>query len=165
MLMYMRLIIRESQKFNGMGWLTYDSVFRQNNSGGTSKWNVLDPSLHTAHIVQGGLKIVPCWICNGVDHSPDECVLAPLIPEVRPTCSRWDRDRRDKEARAINPPTQVRICLSWNRGQCRFLGTCFFRHICLACGGGQMQKDCDAGRQNLGGTPHPGPKLAMQRKV
>ena len=91
MLMYLRLIVLESQKFNGMGWLTYDSVFHQNNAGGGSRWNVLDPSLHTAHIVQGGLRVIPCQICNGVDHSLDECAVAPLVLEVRPTHPRMNR--------------------------------------------------------------------------
>ena len=48
MLMHMRLIVRESQKFNVMGWLTCDSVFHQNSSGGMVEWNVLNTSLHTA---------------------------------------------------------------------------------------------------------------------
>ena len=28
MLAYMRLVVREAQKFGGTGWLTYDQVFR-----------------------------------------------------------------------------------------------------------------------------------------
>ena len=76
MLMYMRLIIREAQKFHGIGWLAYDSVFRQNNAAGETRWNVLDPSHHTAHIAQGGLAVVPCRLCSGVDHTPTECAEA-----------------------------------------------------------------------------------------
>ena len=161
MLMYLRLIIRESQKFNGMGWLTYDSLFRQNNAGRGSRWNVLDPSLHTDHIVQGGLRVIPCRICSGVDHSPEECAVAPLVPEVRPTRPRTNR----VENRTATPFSQTRICLSWNRGQCRFPGSCFFRHVCLTCEGKHKQKECEAGRQGFRGPPRMGQKYEVQRKL
>ena len=50
MLAYMRLIVREAQKHEGsLGWLTYDSVFRQNNQGAEARWDKLDPSLYTWH--------------------------------------------------------------------------------------------------------------------
>ena len=161
MLMYLRLIVRESQKFNGMGWLTYDSVFRQNNAGETAKWNVLDPSLHTAHIVQGGLKVIPCRICNGVDHTPDECAVAPLVPVVKRP--RTVRDRGDSEACTAILPSQARICLSWNKGKCKFPGSCYYRHVCLSCGGGHRQRDCEAGHQGPHGPPRQ--KFDNQRKL
>ena len=50
MLAYMRLIIREATKFGGLGWMAYDAVFRLNQEGSSSPWNVIDPSLHIAYI-------------------------------------------------------------------------------------------------------------------
>ena len=50
MLAYMRLIVREASKFGGNGWLTYDSVFRRNQEGLSTPWNVLDASLHQVYI-------------------------------------------------------------------------------------------------------------------
>ena len=164
MLMYMRLIVRESQKFSGLGWLTYDSVFRQNNPGALARWNVLDPSLHTAHIVQGGLRAVPCHICNGVDHTPEECALSPLLPVVRPSRPQGELNWGVKEARSATPPSRARICVSWNRGQCRFPGTCLYRHVCLSCNGAHRQKDCEAGRQGWRGSPRWEKKFDPLRK-
>ena len=50
MLAYMHLIIREATKFGSLGWMKYDAVFRRNQEGSTSPWNVIDPSLHIAYI-------------------------------------------------------------------------------------------------------------------
>ena len=33
MLAYMRLLVREAQKYGGTGWITYDQVFRWNRPG------------------------------------------------------------------------------------------------------------------------------------
>ena len=85
MLVYMRLILREVQKYReGMGWLTYDSLFQQNNQGLTTRWDTLDPSLHTAYITCKGVPATPlCRHCRGVDYTAAYCALSHLIPPVR----------------------------------------------------------------------------------
>lgn len=51
MLAYLRLIVREAQKYGGTGWITYNQVFRRNRTGQEARWDQLDPSLHIAYIV------------------------------------------------------------------------------------------------------------------
>ncbi len=66
-------------KHGGQGWLMYDAAFRRNHKGVSSRWNVLDPSLHTAYIT--GQNLPPrmqCKHCNEPDHGPEDCALAPL---------------------------------------------------------------------------------------
>jgi len=62
--------VREAQKYkDGVGWMTYDSVFRQNNQGVDARWDKLDSSLRTAYIGgQGVMVTTPCRHCRGVDH-------------------------------------------------------------------------------------------------
>ena len=85
MLAYMRLIIREAHKHGGMGWLTYDAVFRCNQQGVETPWNILDPSLLTAYIAgQNRQPITPCRHCHEMDHGAKDCALAPIIPATRP---------------------------------------------------------------------------------
>ena len=51
MLAYMWLIIREATKYGGLGWATYDSLFRSNRTGSLVSWDELDPSLHILYVV------------------------------------------------------------------------------------------------------------------
>ena len=46
MLAYLRLLVREAQKYGGAGWIIYDQVFRHNGAGPNARWDQLDPSLH-----------------------------------------------------------------------------------------------------------------------
>ena len=160
MLAYMRLILREAQKYKeGMGWLTYDSVFRQNNQG-TARWDTLYPSLHMAFIgCQGVPATPPCRHCRGVDHIAANCALSPLIPPVHPgnvqqsAASTGDRKMRQIQQRQMGGF----ICWSWNWGKCRFPGNCYYKHICAVCGESHMAKECQ--RQ----TPDDARRLQAQR--
>ena len=120
MLAYMRLIIREAHKHGGMGWLTYDAVFRRNQQGMDTPWNVIDPSLHTAYIAgQNRQPITPCRHCHETDHGADDCALAPIIPATRPP----QREKmaaippvfRSNKRPAMNPAglRAKRVCISW----------------------------------------------------
>ena len=40
------------------------------------------------------------------------------------------------------PESQEFICMSWNKGQCTYPGTCSFRHIHATCRQWHMAKDC-----------------------
>ena len=84
MLAYLRLVVREANRYGGNGWLTYDAVFRRNQQGETRPWNFLDSSLHTAYIAgQGSGVRVPCKFCNEADHAPGDCALASLAPATK----------------------------------------------------------------------------------
>ena len=146
MLAYMRLVVREAQKYGtGVGWLTYDSVYRQNNQGADCRWDTLDASLHTAYIGGQGIPTVPpCRHCWGVDHSSGECALSPVVPAVRPGAPmRVELALGERKGRQPNPKqTGGFICRSWNWGKCRYPGTCYYRHVCSTCGEQHMVKDC-----------------------
>ena len=146
MLAYMRLVVREAQTYGtGVGWLTYDSVYRQNNQGAHCRWDTLDASLHTAYIGGQGIPTVPpCRHYRGVDHSSDECALSPVVPAVRPGAPmRVELALGERKGRQLNPKqTGGFICRSWNWGKCRYPGTCYYRHVCSACGEQHMVKDC-----------------------
>ena len=84
MLAYMHLVVREAHKHGGQGWLTYDSVFRRNHQGVSTTWDIIDPSLHTAYIAcQSNNPRVPCKYCSEADHLPENCALAPAVPQTK----------------------------------------------------------------------------------
>ena len=82
MLAYMRLLVREAQKYGGSGWVTYDQVFRRNRPD--ARWDQLDPSLHIAYIAaQSDTPALLCPICNEVDHGAEDCALATLVASTK----------------------------------------------------------------------------------
>ena len=137
MLVYMRLILREVQKYReGMGWLTYDSLFQQNNQGLTARWDTLDPSLHTAYITCKGVPATPlCRHCRGVDYTAANCALSHLIPPVRPgNVQHLPASTGDRKCGKYNRGKWGFIGQSWNWGKCRFPGNCYYKYICAVCG-------------------------------
>ncbi len=71
---YGMLIIR---KHGGMGWLAYDSLFRQQQAAWAGhKWEELNPSLMATTVL--GVQSEPCGACSlclASDHVSTECAL------------------------------------------------------------------------------------------
>lgn len=138
MLAYSRLIIRESLRHGGAGWLEYDRVFRRQLSiDPTLRWNTLEPGLQAATILgQRTSAGILCSLCRESDHSTSQCALAPLQqqlinhPQVPPAPRSWRR-----------PETLQRICVSWNKGQCN-RPRCSYRHVCATCQRNHKARDC-----------------------
>ena len=139
MLAYGRLLIREAQQHQGHGWMEYDRVFRQQAAIDQSKaWNILHADIQASTILgrnpfpYGGMY---CTLCFETDHRADHCALQyfaqPTQQAVRPPNNR-------------RPETMLRICYSWNRGNCSFPGRCTFRHVCATCFKNHMARDCPA---------------------
>ena len=52
MLVYLRLLVWEAQKYGGSSSIMYDQVFQRNRPGPEARWDQLDPSLHIAYVAQ-----------------------------------------------------------------------------------------------------------------
>ena len=151
---YLRLLTREVQKYGGKGWATYDSVFRKNHAGPDARWDIIDPSLHIAHIMsQAQRPLPPCSICNETDHRADDCTLASLQPKVKgisrpPPAREWalpyPRPGPSSGRQSFRPQAgqSPRICLSWNKGACKYPGACSYAHVCATCRGEHPAKSC-----------------------
>ena len=151
MLAYMRLLVRDASKHGGRGWLTYDQVFCRNRAGTNQRWDNLDPSLHISYIVSHNSPVAKsCGNCNEVDHVTEECALTPLIPAPKSNTIQHAFNARDtgesRFSRRLAPSRPIqpakRICLSWNRGRCMFLGFCNYQRICASCREPHPQKYC-----------------------
>ena len=145
MLAYARLFIREAQRHGGSGFLDYDRVFRQQVAIDPSlKWNILDPGIQAATLVgRTSTPVSFCLLCREPDHKADNCALAYLQPPglqspalAQPVVGARTAVRRRLESVA-------NICVTWNRGRCRF-NPCKFRHVCATCQQPHMAKDCVA---------------------
>ena len=143
MLAFMRLVVREANKFGGAGWLTYDAVFRRNHQGTSTPWNYIDASLHQVYVANQRDKIVtPCQHCQEVDHTTAQCAVGAILPkpitppmELTPLMG-MGPDRPAKKGKRPSPYGRQRpVCHSWNKGACAFPGNCTFAHVCSNCYG------------------------------
>ena len=163
MLAYMRLIVREASKFGGMGWLTYDAVFRRNQEGSSAPWNYLDASLHQVYIANQRERVTaPCQHCQEIDHSTAECAVASILakPVNRGTDHRGSAgpERPSRKGKRPSPYTRQRpVCGSWNAGNCSFPGTCVFAHVCSNCYGPHQASSCRERPQTSSGGPRQPP--------
>ena len=126
--------------------MTYDAVFRRNQEGSPSPWNVIDPSLHIAYIAgQETPPLPPCRHCNETDHDSNGCAMAPFTARTKGTPHQQQKGKFPMQRGRRPYPYQsrtTRVCLSWNRGKCAFPGTCAFAHSCAVCEGSHQAKDC-----------------------
>ena len=157
LLTYGRLIIRESQRHGGNGWLEYDKVFRQQAALDESvQWNELNPSLFASTILSAHVgPSVFCSLCQEADHHASNCALAffQAPPSQRPPQQghvaavaqppQYSASVLPTPKRTVRPETLERISVSWNKGCCVFPGSCQFRHVCASCRKrGHRARDC-----------------------
>lgn len=147
MLTYARLLIRESQRHGGNGWVDYDRVFRQQATLDPSlQWNTLHPGIQAAMLVGSSSgRGLFCTLCRETDHTAERCALSYLqgpLPQRPPTISPSPHARPGYQPPRRRPESLSRICVSWNRGSCTYPGACNFRHVCAICRQRHMARDC-----------------------
>ena len=147
MLAYMRLLVREASCHGGMGWLAYDSLFRQQAAADPSlRWDSLNADLFNITVSDKS----HCHLCLSTDHRTDDCALAQSrdvktqlalqTVEVRPKPSSREKD--------------IPICRSFNsfpHPGCR-VQNCRYRHVCSACQRQHKALECPS-RKSQEGPP------------
>ena len=149
---YGMLVIHLARKHGGMGWLAYDSLFRQQQAAGAGhKWEELNPSLMAATVL--GWQSEPgkvCSLCMASDHLTNECalqsfeygqatvqlqqfgLLGPGQGRLQPAGVSY----RNSRSRPYPPPpvanTTPEICKKFNRGMCSH-NPCRYEHMCSGC--------------------------------
>ena len=78
LLAYQTLIVREARRCGGRGWLTYDTVFRQQMAGEWKgdEWGRLNPYLYSSTFLTLGSSRLNCPLCLESDHREEDCALA-----------------------------------------------------------------------------------------
>ena len=129
---YGKIIISLAQGHGGLGWATYDSLFRQQVAAGAEPaWTQLNASLMAATVLGAGNEPQPrpCFRCQATDHSAQECALASIDNTPPPSRSSWT-NRSSARYRPYNQ--QEEICCRFNRGTCS-AASCKYEHRCATC--------------------------------
>ncbi|MCH9717798.1 MAG: hypothetical protein K0U52_12045 [Gammaproteobacteria bacterium] len=170
LLAYGQIVIELARKHAGLGWLTYDSLFRQQlNAGSFSQWNELNPSLMAATVLSSHQAAEPgkwCNLCMASDHTSVDCALASIEPQrlqfSRTVANMYTRPQPRRPSYSPYPP-RPEPCRRFNRGNCLYKG-CKFEHICSLCmKGGHPAAECRASkdhRQHQQNEPHCHPPLS-----
>ena len=135
---YAMIVIMLSRKHPGAGWLLYDRQFRQQRAAGASlPWNEINASLMAATVLShaGDKPCQSCPLCFGVDHTKEECALAPL--ELAKLALPGPSNRPPPTSRAARRPAPYpsandNICCRFNSGYCGS-NPCKFEHTCSNC--------------------------------
>ena len=143
---YKRLLIREAARHPGLGWLSYDSFFRQQAAADPSlRWDSLHSDLFAITVadaaVSSGRARPLCRLCLEPDHAALDCALAQGLDSRSLLAIQLAHDRKPK---AFGSGKEAPVCRSFNSTPlpgCRVNG-CRFRHVCSTCGAPHKQPDC-----------------------
>ena len=145
LLAYQTLMVRETRRCGGNGWLAYDTYFRQQVVGDpTADWSRLNTPLYAVtFMAQGAKGGQNCTTCMETDHTQDDCAVSSLrsrspTPAKRALASpASDPYPPQRGKRRLGNTT----CFAWNQGDCRY-SHCKYRHVCVRCSGDHPMSRC-----------------------
>ena len=138
---YAQIVIQQSRKHPGRGWLAYDQLFRQQRAAGINiPWNDLASSIMAATVLRSGDC---CSLCHSPDHTTEQCACA-LFADSRPNEKQASAQGQAGRSTRLKPYPQPlsasassseEACRRFNRGTCPNTGgNCAYAHTCLSCG-------------------------------
>jgi hypothetical protein len=143
LLAYLIFILRASQDFGGLAWVTYDAAFRrQAFITGNRQWSKVNPSLYSICFSGVARTGVRCELCLSLSHPTRECTLVcDPDPDISTRLKTLESAVLAFSANAPQQPgpspratRSSDTCRNWNIGRCRML-SCRYKHACRVCGG------------------------------
>ena len=158
---YGQIILQLARKHGSLGWLAYDTQFRQQAAAGSgAPWAELNPSLMAATVLSysSDSSCKSCPLCLSADHGKQECALYSL--EAGGPASKAPASASRFAPRPRPYISQEEICRRFNRGACSAV-QCRYEHICFSCRKfGHGSHEC---RKNMSKPPAREP-LGAQRE-
>ena len=135
-----RLLMEEAQMQGHSGWLDYDCAFcQQVEIDATLLWNTIHAGLQAAMLGHHPKQGLFCTICKILDHICENSALA-LLHLPSPTAGLQlvtsalihgaQQSGHTLPLPRCRPESIWRTCMSWNKGQCIYAGTCNYQHMC-----------------------------------
>ena len=169
---YMVVIIKASQRYAGLAWVNYDTLYRRQAAAKKCRvWSQTNTSLFNLCFT-GQLKdIEQCHQCGTVSHTSSDCpqrnegeenVPARLLHSLETVAAaltsrsgHFNSQKGEEFGRRKN----TGICNKYNEQNCHY-AWCRYRHVCLLCGGNHPKTLCDQSKGKGGakfrsGKPRP----------
>ena len=151
---YAQIVIHQSRKHPGGGWLAYDQLFRQQRAAGiVLPWNDLAPSIMAATVLRAGES---CSLCHLPDHPTDQCALyTESNQKPKPALPGPSKSQRYKPYPSASPKASEEVCRRFNKGTCPFsAASCPYTHACSSCNSiGHALPRCPEKREDKGRLP------------
>ena len=141
LLAYLIFILRASQDFGGVDWVTYDAAFRQQAAiTGNRQWLRVNPSLYSicsSGVARAGTR---CELCLSLSHPTRDCLLA--SGQDSEVSTRLKTLESAVLAITLHVPQHQGLqshekspeaSRNWNSGKCH-TPSCCYRHVCQVCG-------------------------------
>ena len=149
LLAYLIFILRVSQDFGGVAWVTYDAAFRrQALITGNRHWSRVNPSLYSicfSGVARTGQR---CDLCLSLSHPTRECTL---VSDPDPDLTTRLRTLESAVLALSSSPSTpapsashtqaTEVSRNFNVGRCR-MPNCRYRHVCRVCGGPRPAVTC-----------------------
>ncbi len=137
---YLVNILRASQDFTGLAWLTYDAAFRRQAAiTGNRQWSRLNPTLYNICFVEKAWATSRCELCMDLHHKTNECALvseadpdvATRLKAIESAVLLMSASSQGGSSQQPSLLTPSPICRLWNEKRCYFR-RCKYRHACRA---------------------------------
>ena len=125
LLAYLIFILRASQDFGGMAWVTYDAAFqRQAFITGNHQWSKVNPSIMYSICFSGVARTGQrCELCLSLSYTTQECTLiGDTDPEVSSRLEALESAVLAFSARSPGSTRPSELCRNFNAGRCRMTG-------------------------------------------
>ena len=151
---YMVVIIKASQRYAGLAWVNYDTLYRCQTAAKECRvWSQMNTSLFNLCFT-GQLKdIERCHQCGTVGHNSSDCPqrnegeeniparllhsLETLAAALTSRSGHFNSQKGEEFGRRKN----TGICNKYNEQNCHYTW-CRYRHVCLLCGGNHPKTLC-----------------------
>ena len=135
---YAQIVILQSRKHPGGGWLGYDQLFRQHREAGVDlPWNDLAPSIMASTVLRSADT---CNLCHFPDHATEQCALfsgsAKGASRHSTSCAptRPARFKPYVAQPSSASGSSEEVCRRFNKGTCPFsASSCPYSHTCGSC--------------------------------
>ena len=140
LLAYLIFILRASQDFGGVAWITYNSAFRrQAFITGNRQWSRVNPSLYSICFAGAARTGMQCELCLSLCHPTRDCSL---VSDPDPDVSSHLKTLESavlafmsfpQPTGMLSHPKSQDVCRSWNAGRC-CMAQCRYCHACRVYG-------------------------------
>ena len=135
---YAQIVILQSRKHPGGGWLAYNQLSRQQRAAGVDlPWNDLAPSIMASTVLRSADT---CTLCHFPDHATEQCAL---FLDSSKGASRHSASHTPTRPARFKPygaqpasagSSSEEVCRRFNKGLCPFsASSCSYSHTCSSC--------------------------------
>ena len=159
---YMVVIIKASQRYTGLAWANYDTLYRRQAAAKKCReWSRTNGSLFNLCFTGQVKNTEQCSQCGATSHATGKCPwsdegdedissrLLHTLETVAGALSSQSGHFSSQRGEEMGRKKSNGICNKYNEQNCHYTW-CRYRHVCMACGGNHPKTLCGQATQPKG---------------